>query len=135
MGHPVYPITINNLPWLDHTDGYGQNCDEMFRLMVDPDGPWDYTERDMALTSLKLECNDDETTTVTSELIRFDLLDESPSRWREMNRRTDVGAWPLYKMTPTLNEATFVQQKSFLRSLIKREVINRISDFTFLQYV
>jgi hypothetical protein len=107
VGHPVYPITINNLPWLDHTDGYGQNCDEMFRLMVDPDGPWDYTERDMALTSLKLECNDDETTTVTSELIRFDLLDESPSRWREMNRRTDVGAWPLYKMTPTLNEATF----------------------------
>jgi len=100
------PIDIPNLPYLRHTFGYGQYCDLHFRLLQPLDIRWNTEEVSLSFTELKIECETDGTTTFSNEIIYYDNDDPLPISWREWERKTDAGAWPIYKMTPTFNEAT-----------------------------
>jgi len=106
IDYPHQPIDIPNLPYLRHTFGYGQYCDLHFKLLQSRDTWWNTEEDGLSFTELKIECETDGTTTFSNEIIYYDNDDPLPISWREWERKTDAGAWPIYKMTPTFNEAT-----------------------------
>ena len=106
IDYPHWPINIPNLPYLKHIWGYGQYCDLHFKLLQSRDTWWSNEEDNVSLTELKIECETDGTTTFSNEIIYYDNDDPLPISWREWERKTDAGAWPIYKMTPTFNQAT-----------------------------
>lgn len=110
IDYPHQPIDIPNLPYLRHTFGYGQYCDLHFRLLQPLHAGVltgaNLGEADLSFTELKIECETNGTTTFSNEIIYYDNDDPLPISWREWERKTDAGAWPIYKMTPTFNQAT-----------------------------
>ena len=102
----IGPVTVQNLPYVNHFQGYEGYCDQHFKLLQDREEWYITDEVDVSWTSIEIECLTNGDTKFTSEIIYYDNSDPLLITWREWSRTTTRGAWPLYKMSPTFDQAT-----------------------------
>jgi len=104
FGGTSQPITIDGLPWADHSFGYAADCDELLKLNAMQDFGFKY-EYEETFTQYSLECNTNGTITAT---VKINYNDDE-GIWQTdpyEHRRRNKNAWPLYKLTPTYDNAT-----------------------------
>ena len=82
----IGPVTVQNLPYVNHFQGYEGYCDQHFKLLQDREEWYITDEVDVSWTSIEIECLTNGDTKFTSEIIYYDNSDPLLITWREWSR-------------------------------------------------